>query len=75
MLNVLELKRFLSNIPDNAIVYVEADHGQSSEQAHSISASDKYFEDDEIPYYGEDISWKDISECDVNLINAVLISY
>ena len=75
MLNVLELKRLLSDIPDNAIVYVEADHGQSSEQAHSISASDEYFEYNESPYYGEDIGWKDISECDISLITAVLISY
>jgi len=75
MLNVLELKQLLSNIPDSAIIYIEADHGQQSEQAGSILVSDDEFEDDELPYYGEDISWKDISECDINLITAVLISY
>ena len=75
MLNVLELKRLLSDIPDKAVVYVEADHGQQSEQAGSILVSDDEFEDGEIPYYGEDIDWKDISECDISLINAVLISY
>ena len=75
MINVLELKRLISNIPDNTVIYIEADHGQQSEQAGSILVSDDEFEDDELPYYGEDISWKDISECDINLITAVLISY
>ena len=73
MLNVLELKRLLSNIPDSAIIYIEADHGQQSEQAGDILVTDEEFEDDELPYYGEDVSWKDISECDIDLITAVLI--
>jgi len=75
MLNVLELKRLLSDIPDNAVIYIEADHGQQSEQAGDILISDDEFEDGEIPHYGEDIGWKDISECDISLITAVLISY
>ena len=74
-MNTLELKQLLSNIPDGAIIYIEADHGQQSEQTSRVLVTDEEFEDGKAPYYGEDISWKDISECDINLITAVLISY
>jgi len=75
MIDVLELKRLLSYIPDNAIVYIEADHGQSPEQAYSISVTNEEFTDGELPYYGEDIDWKNISECEKDKITAVKISY
>jgi len=74
MLNVLELKRLLSDIPDNAIVYVEADHGQSSEQASRVLVTDEEFNDGKTPYYGENIDWVEIDELyDASNITAVLI--
>jgi len=75
MIDISELKRLLLDIPDNATIYIEADHGQSPEQAHSIFVTDEEFADGEYPYYGEDIDWKDISECEKDKISAVKISY
>ena len=72
-MNTLALKQLLFNIPDNAVIYIEADHGQQSEQAGDILVTDEEFENNEFPYYGEDIDWKDVEECDVCLITAVLI--
>jgi|GEM_PF-6497853 len=44
-MNVLELKQILSDIPDAAVIYTEADHGQRPEQSFSVYATDEDFED------------------------------
>ena len=73
-MNALELKQLLSNIPDNAMIYIEADHGQQSEQAGRILVTDEEFENDKFPYYGEELDWIGIEELyDANNITAVLI--
>jgi hypothetical protein len=74
-LTVKELKDKLLNFPDDAIVYIESDHGQQSEQAGIIFATDEVFED-EVPYYGEDICWEDDWEMikdNFNIVTAILI--
>jgi len=74
-MNVLELKQILSDIPDAAVIYTEADHGQRPEQSFSVYATDEDFEDSELPFDGEDIDWNDIEDCEASKIKAVLISY
>lgn len=63
-----ELKELLANCPDDAIVYVEADHGQLPEQAYSLYVCD--FQD-ELPYYGDDLVFEESTKGD---ITAILIS-
>lgn len=73
-MNVLELKKLLSEIPEETIVYIETDHGQQSEQASHILVTDEYFEDGKAPYYGEEFGWLEIDELyDIKNVTAVLI--
>jgi len=73
-MNTLELKQLLSNIPDGAIIYIEADHGQQSEQTSRVLVTDEEFEDGKAPYYGEDVDWVEIDDLyDAKNITAVLI--
>jgi len=73
-MNTLELKQLLSNIPDNAVIYIEADHGQQSEQSSRVLVTDEEFEDVKAPYYGEDFSWVEIDGLyDIKNVTAVLI--
>ena len=74
-MDVLELKQILSDIPDSAVIYTEADHGQSPEQSFSVYVNIEDFEDGELPFDGEDMDWQDIEDCEVSKIKAVLISY
>jgi hypothetical protein len=74
-MNVLKLKQTLLNIPDDAEIYIEADHGQSPEKAYTILATDEDLDDGILPYDGEDIDWKEIEDCDLCLIKGVLIGY
>jgi len=74
-MNVLELKQILSDIPDEAVIYTEADHGQQPEQSFSVYVNIEEFEDGELPFNGEVMDWNDIEDIDVSKIKAVLISY
>ena len=74
-MNILELKEKLSEIPDTAVIYIEADHGQRPEQGFNFYVTDEEFEDNELPYDGEDIDWNDICDCEISKVSAVLISY
>ena len=69
-----ELADLLTFMPDDAIIYIEADHGQQSEQAGSINVC--YEEYDEFPYYGEDMEWEGFdTDTDVmSKITAIRIS-
>jgi len=73
MMTVKELKEILSRIPDDAIIYVEADHGQQPEQADIVYMTNEEFEE-KAPYYGEDLDWEDVEDIKkFNKITAVLI--
>jgi hypothetical protein len=58
MLTKKELLDALQGIPDDAIIYMEADHGQTPEQAGGVY----YTIDADLPYYGDDIYWCDKTE-------------
>ena len=73
MLDVKTIRDILSELPDNAAVYIEADHGQRSEVAGCVYATDERFEDNRTPYYGDDIEWMEISDCDISKITAISI--
>jgi hypothetical protein len=53
-----KLRDVINKVPDEAVVYVESDHGQSAEQAGHILVcySPKQ------PYYGDDLGWEEIDE-------------
>jgi hypothetical protein len=70
MLTVKDLKEQLANLPDDALVYVEADHGQLPEQACSLFITDSSQTD----HYGDDIAWED-SVSDIAKVTAILIGY
>lgn len=57
-MTVGELKELLSAYPDNAIVYVEADHGQNPYQANYINKTNETY----LPYDGEDIDFNDFND-------------
>ena len=69
-MNIKELKEIIKDLPDNAMVYVEGDHGQSSEQAGYILFSD----DKELPYYGDDMEWFETGEEKNDNITSILIT-
>jgi hypothetical protein len=52
-----ELVELLKPFPDEVIIYVESDHGQTPEQAGSISLS----KDEQLPHndFDGDMGWKD----------------
>lgn len=57
-----QLLKHLNNpsIPDDAIVYVESDHGQNPNMAGGILYT---LEDaDDLPYFGQDVWWCEESE-------------
>lgn len=56
MLTVGELKELLRNIPDDAIIYVEADHGQTPYQASYIDIT---HQENDLEYDGENIRWNE----------------
>jgi len=74
---VKELINYLKTLPENAIVYIESDHGQTPEQAGSVSISIEEFGTDKPPYYGEDVNWDceefEEIEYDKKLVTAILI--
>jgi len=53
-----ELIEELSIYPDDAIIYIEADHGQLPEQVDNIFVT----KDEELPYTSEDIAWRGLDE-------------
>lgn len=71
-MKVKELIKKLKDVPQNAEVYIEADHGQLAEQASSLG----FTYDDELPYYGDDISFKyTINTFSKKKVTAVIITY
>jgi len=68
-MKVGELKAMLADMPDDAIVYVEADHSQSAEQAGWFSMSD----DIDTPYNGEEMEWSEDNEMNPLDVTAVII--
>lgn len=61
----------LSQLPKGTVVYIEADHGQSPEQAGRLSVS---FEHDQ-PYYGDELSWVGLEKTKAHKeVQSVLIS-
>jgi len=69
-MTVAELIQQLQSYPDDAVVYVEADHGQTAERMNSILQTDE----SELPYYGDDLNWEDIDFDGVNPDNATAIN-
>ena len=56
-LTAQNLKEILSYIPDSAIIYSYADHGQQSEQVNDISVSDC----EEPDYNGDNVIWATVT--------------
>lgn len=86
MITVKELKEFLNDIPDDAIVAIEADHGQHTEFANSFVITRESLDDvvcnhaDELIF--EWSNWKNCYDEDAveeypvdGEITGVLISY
>lgn len=57
-MTVKELIEKLNQVPENALVYVESDHGQCSEHAGDIEVCF----DNNTPFYGEDLEWEVLEE-------------
>jgi len=62
-----ELTKLLENIPDDAVIYIEADHEQQPEQTGGVRVT----KDAYLPYYGDDMNWNE--ELDPKEVTAVLI--
>ena len=86
MMTVKELKEFLKDIPDDAIVAIEADHGQHTEFANSLVVTRENLDD--IEYGDIDVvmfewdNWQEVYDEDAieeypvdGKITGVLISY
>lgn len=80
-MKVKELKDFLINIPEEAEIYIEADHGQQKELAHTLWI---YISDnkEELPYYGDELDFIELEEFEdyeedpnYDKIRAVYIGY
>jgi len=54
----VELLEALADVPDDAIIYVEADHGQQPEKAHGVDYTFADFDDEGAPYYGDELAWQ-----------------
>jgi hypothetical protein len=68
-MTVKELIKILELLPRDAIVYVEADHGQTPEKAHYIN----FTKCNDLDYYGEDIDWNE-EDLEYEEVTAILIS-
>jgi len=65
------LLEMIRNMPDTAVIYIEGDHGQRSQQAMFVHVTT----DIDLYYDGEDIDWShDVESVDINSITAILIS-
>ena len=64
-----ELIALLQGVPNDAVIYVESDHGQTPEQAAYIS----FVRSSNLPFYGDDLPWSD-DELMVKVATAVLIN-
>lgn len=56
LVNLLELD--LVDVPDNAEIYVYADHGQATEKSSSLSLC----KDENLPSNGDDLTWRSLDE-------------
>ena len=84
-MTVKELKKYLSDIPDNAVVFLECDHGQNKEQADSFVKSRSNIEEVEHDPDAMIFEWDNWKECydeecveeydESGKVTAVLISY
>jgi len=71
-MNGKHLKEIASIIPDDATIYVEADHGQSPEQASGVRVCVETHV--KMPFYGDDLEWEDVeSTTDWSKVTAVKI--
>jgi len=68
-MKVGELKVILEGLPDDAKVYVEADHGQSPESAGWFTMTS----DADLPYSGENIEWSEDNDIEPLDVTAVMI--
>jgi len=68
-MKVQELKTLLADLPDDAEVYVEADHGQSPEKAGWFATTAA----SELPHYGEEIEWGDDLDVELNTLNVTAV--
>ena len=59
-MKVSELLQKIDHVDGDALVYMEADHGQMPECAGSVVATTESPET--MPYYGEDLDWVSIEE-------------
>lgn len=66
-MTIKELKDIIKDIPEDAVVYIEADHGQSPEQAGIIEVT----ADIDLPPNGDEVAWRNIGK--VSLVTAILI--
>ena len=86
MITVKELKELLNDIPDDAIVAIEADHGQHTEFANSFVVTRENFDDidysdiDNVMFEWD--NWREVYDEDAieeypvdGKITGVLISY
>ena len=77
MLSVKTLQDMLDKLPEDTVVYVEADHGQLPEQSSGIYFYESGSQQFVSPYYGDDLDWKDLFETeddyDFSHVKAVLI--
>ena len=74
-MNIKKLKEIINLIPEDAKIYVEADHGQQSEIAHNILFCIDDCGYQRLPYYGEDLDWcQQVEIEDFTEVIAVLIT-
>ena len=73
-MKVSELLKDLKEVPEDAVVYIESDHGQSSEQAGGVYYTTRTGIDNKLPYYGDDFDWCERGDVeDISCVTAVLI--
>lgn len=71
-MDVKKLKDLIENIPDNAKVYVESDHGQTSEIAGAVCVT---YDDSDLPFYGDELEWENTGDMSAPLnVTAVRIN-
>lgn len=68
-MTVKELKEILKDIPDNAIVYCESDHGQNGNQANYVNLT----KDKDLEWFTEDMDFESVIKNKAK-VTGVLIS-
>jgi hypothetical protein len=68
-MTIKDLKNIIANLPDEAIVYVEADHGQLPEHAGFVDIT----YDSQLHFYGDEIDWRTTEDMLYNQVTAICI--